>query len=172
MHWFHSVMMWAAMTRVFKQRRSLSIMPSWHLPLLVLPVLTMSQTKDTTRLGYNTQVFTSSMLDSDELFDFESDESLPISPTYDRYQSRDGYHDVPPPYTGTLMPPKPNLVFHTAPNVNETVHAAFNVKLSLTKPDIELSHTHRPSPLIFEDWVSDLEVDSEAEIPQNAPTFV
>nr|GEX48432.1 hypothetical protein [Tanacetum cinerariifolium] len=117
-------------------------------------------------------LFAKETLDDDELFDFESDESLHISPTYDRYQSRDGYHDVPPPYTGTFMPPKPNLVFHTAPNVNETVHAAFNVKLSLTKPDIELSHTHRPSAPIFEDWVSDLEVDSEAEIPQNAPTFV
>nr|GEX56975.1 ribonuclease H-like domain-containing protein [Tanacetum cinerariifolium] len=29
-----------------------------------------------------------------------SDESLPPSPIYDRYQSRDGYHVVPPPYTG------------------------------------------------------------------------
>nr|GEZ39080.1 retrovirus-related Pol polyprotein from transposon TNT 1-94 [Tanacetum cinerariifolium] len=33
-----------------------------------------------------------------------------------RYHSGDGYHDVPPPYTGTHMPPKPDLVFHDAPN--------------------------------------------------------
>nr|GEX21806.1 retrovirus-related Pol polyprotein from transposon TNT 1-94 [Tanacetum cinerariifolium] len=81
-----------------------------------------------------------------------------------------GYHVVPPPYTGTFMPPKPDLVFHDAPNVNETVHTAFNVELSPTKPDKELSH--RPSTPIIEDWVSDLEDDSEAEIPQNAPSFV
>nr|GEV85789.1 hypothetical protein [Tanacetum cinerariifolium] len=47
---------------------------------------------------------------------FESDISMPASPKYDRYQSGDGYHAVPPPYTGTFMPPKPDLVFHDAPN--------------------------------------------------------
>nr|GEU43788.1 hypothetical protein [Tanacetum cinerariifolium] len=53
-----------------------------------------------------------------------------------RYHSGDGYHAVPPPYTGTFMPPKPDLVFHDVPNV------------------------------------SDSEDDSEAEIPENAPSFV
>nr|GEV42472.1 UBN2 domain-containing protein [Tanacetum cinerariifolium] len=89
-----------------------------------------------------------------------------------RYQLGKGYHVVPPPYTGTFMPPKPDLVFHDAPNVHETVHTAFNVELSLTKPDIDLSHTHRPSALIIEDWVFDSEDDSEAELTQNAPSFV
>nr|GEU93526.1 putative ribonuclease H-like domain-containing protein [Tanacetum cinerariifolium] len=65
-----------------------------------------------------------------------------------------------------------NLVFHDAPNVNETVHTAFNVELSLTKPDKYLSHTHRPSAPIIEDWVFDLEDDSKAELSQNAPSFV
>nr|GEZ37512.1 hypothetical protein [Tanacetum cinerariifolium] len=80
-----------------------------------------------------------------------SDDSLPPSPIYDRYQSGDGYHVVPPPYTRTFMPPKPDLVFHNAPNVNESVHTAFNVELSLTKPDIDLSYTHRPLAPIIED---------------------
>nr|GEV67758.1 hypothetical protein [Tanacetum cinerariifolium] len=70
------------------------------------------------------------------------------------------------------MPPKPELVFHDSPNVNETVHTAFNVELSLTKPDKDLSHTHRPSTPIIKDWVSESEDDPEAEIPQNAPSFV
>nr|GEU52064.1 retrotransposon-related protein [Tanacetum cinerariifolium] len=70
------------------------------------------------------------------------------------------------------MPPKPDLVFHDAPNVNETTHTAVNVELSPTKPEKDLSHTHRPSAPIIEDWVSDSEDDSEAEIPQNAPSFV
>nr|GEV72733.1 hypothetical protein [Tanacetum cinerariifolium] len=126
--------------------------------------LLASQTNNKIGLGYNTQVFTSSMLDSDELFGSKSDESLPVSLTNDRYQSGDGYHVVPPPYTGTFMPPKPDLVFNNAPNVNETVHTAFNVKLSPTKPDTYLSHTHRPSAPIIEDWVSDLKDDFEAEI--------
>nr|GEX23201.1 putative ribonuclease H-like domain-containing protein [Tanacetum cinerariifolium] len=109
------------------------------------------------------------MFDCDDYFTSESDESLPPSPIYDRYQSVDGYHDVPPPYTGTFMPPKPDLVFHDAPNVNETAHIAFNVKLSPTKPDNDLSHTHRPLAPNIEDWVFDSEDDSEPNIPQNFP---
>nr|GEW01247.1 ribonuclease H-like domain-containing protein [Tanacetum cinerariifolium] len=89
-----------------------------------------------------------------------------------RYQAGEGYRAVPPPYTGTFMPPKPDLVFHDAPNVNETVYTAFNVKLSPTKPKKDLSHTLRPSAPIIEDWVSDSEDDSEAELPHNAPSFV
>nr|GEZ06080.1 hypothetical protein [Tanacetum cinerariifolium] len=68
------------------------------------------------------------------------------------YQSGNGYHVVPPPYTGTFMPPKPDLVFHNAPNDVETVHPAFNVELSLTKPKHDWSHTHRPSAPIIENW--------------------
>nr|GFA45233.1 ribonuclease H-like domain-containing protein [Tanacetum cinerariifolium] len=70
------------------------------------------------------------------------------------------------------MPPKPDLVFHDAPNVNETDHTAFNVELSPTKHDKDLSYTYRPSTPIIKDWVSDSKDDSEAEIPQNAPSFV
>nr|GEX04874.1 putative ribonuclease H-like domain-containing protein [Tanacetum cinerariifolium] len=130
MHWFPSVMVWAAMTGVFRQKRSLPTMHLWHSPFPVLLVLTM------------------------------------------RYNSGDGYHVVPPPYTKTFMPPKPDLVFNNAPNVNETVHTAFNVKLSPTKPDKDMSHVHMPSAPIIEDWVSNLEDDSEPEILQNAPSFV
>nr|GEX45698.1 putative reverse transcriptase, RNA-dependent DNA polymerase [Tanacetum cinerariifolium] len=67
---------------------------------------------------------------------------------------------------------KPDLVFHDAPNVNKIAHTAFNVKLSPTKPEKDLSHTHGPLTPIIEDWVSNSEDDSEAEISQNAPSFV
>nr|GEY78581.1 hypothetical protein [Tanacetum cinerariifolium] len=116
-----------------------------------LSQLLASQTNDKTGLGYNTQVFASSMFDYDEMFSSETDESLPASPIYDRYQLGDGYHAVPPPYTGTFMLPKPDLVFHDAPNVNETVHTAFNFELITTKSDKDLSHTYRPLAPIIED---------------------
>nr|GEV87923.1 hypothetical protein [Tanacetum cinerariifolium] len=122
-----SVMVWAAMTGVFKQMRNLPTMLLCHSHLQVL-LLTM------------------------------------------RYQSGYGYHAIPPPYTGIFMPPKPNLVFHNAPNDGETIHTAFNVKLSPTKSDKDLSPTHRPLALIKEYLVSDSEDDSEAKIPQNDPT--
>nr|GEY45200.1 ribonuclease H-like domain-containing protein [Tanacetum cinerariifolium] len=135
----------AAMTGDFKQKKNQPTMPSWHSPLQVLLVLTMSS---------------------------ETDESFPASPIYDRYQSGEGCHAVPPLYIRTFMPPKPDLVFHDAPTVNETVHTGFNVDLSPTKPDKDLSHTHRPSALIIEDWVSDSKDEFEAEPIENAPSFV
>nr|GEU73773.1 hypothetical protein [Tanacetum cinerariifolium] len=95
----------------------------------------------------------------------ESDESWPHSSLYDRFQSSDGYHVVPLPYTGTFMPPKPDLVFNNAPNGVKTDHSAFNVKLSPTKPNQDLSHTYKPSAPIIEDWVSDLEDESETKAP-------
>nr|GEX46673.1 putative ribonuclease H-like domain-containing protein [Tanacetum cinerariifolium] len=103
-----------------------------------LTELLASQTNAKIGLGYNSQVFTHAMFDCDDYLSSRSDESLPPSPIYDRYQSGNGYHVVPPPYTGTFMPPKPDMVFNNAPNVVETEHPAFNVKLSPTKPDQDL----------------------------------
>nr|GEX39144.1 putative ribonuclease H-like domain-containing protein [Tanacetum cinerariifolium] len=119
--------------------------------------------------NYALMAYTSSSSSSS---DNESDESLPPSIIYDRYQSRDGYHAVPPPYTGTFMPLKPDLVFYNAPNDNETVHTAFNVELCPTKPETNFSPTNSPLAPIIKDWVSDSEEDFEATIPQNAPSFV
>nr|GEU86650.1 hypothetical protein [Tanacetum cinerariifolium] len=106
-----------------------------------------SQTNDKTGLGYDNQVFPSSMFDCDDMFSFESD-------------------------VRTFIPPKPDLVFHDASTINKTVHTAFNVELSPTKLDKDLSHTYRPSAYIIEDWVSDSEDDSGAETTQNVPSFV
>nr|GEX34796.1 putative ribonuclease H-like domain-containing protein [Tanacetum cinerariifolium] len=48
---------------------------------------------------------------------------------------RKSQFDVISYQTGTFMPPKPDLVFNTAPTAVETDHPAFNVQLSLTKPE-------------------------------------
>nr|GEU58402.1 retrovirus-related Pol polyprotein from transposon TNT 1-94 [Tanacetum cinerariifolium] len=132
-----------------------------------LSELLASQTNDKTGLGYNFQVFTRAMFDCDDYLSSGSDESLHPSPIYDRYQSDNGYYVVPPPYTGTFMPPKPDLVFNNAPNDVETDRLAFTVKISPPKPDQELSHTHKPSAPIIEDWVSDSKDESETTTPQN-----
>nr|GFA25207.1 hypothetical protein [Tanacetum cinerariifolium] len=89
--------------------------------------------------------------DNDELISSESDVSMPASPVYDRYKSGEGYHAVPPPYTGTFMPFKPDFVFHDAPTVNETVPTVFNIEPSPTKPNKDLSQSNRPSAPIIED---------------------
>nr|GEX13611.1 ribonuclease H-like domain-containing protein [Tanacetum cinerariifolium] len=82
------------------------------------------------------------------------------------------YHAVPPSITGTFMPPKPDLVFNIAPTAVETDHHAFNVQLSPTKPEQDLSHTTRPSAPIIEDWVFDSEDESKTKAPQFVPSFV
>nr|GEY17886.1 ribonuclease H-like domain-containing protein [Tanacetum cinerariifolium] len=100
--------------------------------------------------------------------------SMPPSLVHDRYQSGEGYHVVPHPYTGTFMPVKPDLVFYDAHTATEHVPTVFNVESGTTKPNKDLSQSHRPSAPIIEDWVSDLEDESEGEPmhTQITPSFV
>nr|GEX76677.1 retrovirus-related Pol polyprotein from transposon TNT 1-94 [Tanacetum cinerariifolium] len=46
----------------------------------------------------------------------------------DRNKTGEGYHVVPPPYTGTFMPSNPDLVFNDAPNASESVAKTFESK--------------------------------------------
>nr|GEZ43541.1 retrovirus-related Pol polyprotein from transposon TNT 1-94 [Tanacetum cinerariifolium] len=88
---------------------------------------TKNQTSDKAGLGYNSKVFIQAMFDCDNYYSSESDnDSLPPSNLYDRFVPSGGYHAVPPLMTGTFMPPKPDLVFHT-PHSDENEHLSFNV---------------------------------------------
>nr|GEV58720.1 hypothetical protein [Tanacetum cinerariifolium] len=113
------------------------------------------------KLGYDHQVFNSTVFDYDEMFSSGPDVSMPTSPVHDRYKLGERYHAVPPPYTRRFMPPKPDLVFHDAPTVHETVLTVLNVDPSPTKPKKDLSQSNRPSAPIIKDWVSDSEDKSE-----------
>nr|GEV08069.1 reverse transcriptase domain-containing protein [Tanacetum cinerariifolium] len=114
--------------------------------------LLASQTSKKDGLGFNSQVFTKAMFACENYYSSESDcDSWPPSNLYDRFVLSGGYHAVPPLVTGTFMPPKPDLVFHTPPS-DENEHLAFNVQLSLTKPEQDLSS--RPSSPIIEDWLA------------------
>nr|GEU59444.1 hypothetical protein [Tanacetum cinerariifolium] len=118
-------------------------------------------------LSSDNEVFTKAMFDCETYYSLESDcESWPPSNLYDRFQPSGGYHAVPPLYTGTFMPPKPDLVFNIAPIPIETDHLTFNVQLSPTKPEQDLSRTSRPSAPIIEDWVSNSEEESKPKDPQ------
>nr|GFB65298.1 hypothetical protein [Tanacetum cinerariifolium] len=89
--------------------------------------LLASQTSNKAGLGYNSKVFTQAMFDCDNYYSSESDnDSWPPSNLYDRFVPSGGYHAVPPPMTGTFMPPKTDLLFHTPPS-DENEHLAFNV---------------------------------------------
>nr|GEX79801.1 putative reverse transcriptase domain-containing protein [Tanacetum cinerariifolium] len=58
----------------------------------------------------------------------DDSESVSLTCPSDRLSPSGGYHDFPPPITRNFMPPKPDLVFHTAPLAVESNHSAFNVQ--------------------------------------------
>nr|GEU39439.1 ribonuclease H-like domain-containing protein [Tanacetum cinerariifolium] len=131
--------------------------------------LLASQTSDKAGLGYNSKVFTQAMFDCGNYYSFESvNDSWPPSNLYDRFVPSGGHHAVPPPMTGTFMPPKPDLVFHTPPS-DENEHLSFNVQLSPTKPEQDLPS--RPSASIIEDWVSDSEDEDMPQVTKVVPSF-
>nr|GEW85070.1 putative ribonuclease H-like domain-containing protein [Tanacetum cinerariifolium] len=105
------------------------------------------QTSDKAGLGYNSKVFTQAMFDCDNYNSSESDnDSWSPSNLYDRFVPSGGYHAVLPPMTGTFMPPKPDLVFHTPPS-GENEHLSFN------------------------DWVSDSEEEDIPQVPKDVPSL-
>nr|GEY66467.1 hypothetical protein [Tanacetum cinerariifolium] len=89
-----------------------------------------------------------------------------------RSQLSGEYHVVPIPITRNFMPPKPDLVFHTALIAVDTAHSSFTVQLSPAKPAQDISHATKPMAPVIEDWVSDSEDESEPNDLQSAPSFV
>nr|GEZ52597.1 putative ribonuclease H-like domain-containing protein [Tanacetum cinerariifolium] len=158
-----------------KERDELKLtLENFHTSSKNLSKLLESQITDKTGLGYDNQVFNSTVFHCDELNSSETDESVSTSTVYNRYKSGEGYHVVPPPYTRTFMPSKPDLVFHDAPTASETVPNVFNDEPSTTKPTKKLSQSNRPSAPIIKDWVFDSEDEYEGKpMPtQKAPSFV
>nr|GEX85844.1 hypothetical protein [Tanacetum cinerariifolium] len=91
-----------------------------------------------------------------------------------RYKSGEGYHVVPPPYTGTFMPSKPDLVFNDAPPASETIPNVVHVESSTIKTSKEMSKILRLDAPIIKDWTSDSEDKSKLEsvFNQKEPSFV
>nr|GEX19325.1 hypothetical protein [Tanacetum cinerariifolium] len=129
-----------------------------------LTALLASQTSEKGGLGYNSQVFTQAMFDCENYYSESNCETWPPSNLYDRFIPSGGYHAVPPLYTGTFMPPKPDLVFHTAPS-DETKHLAFNVQVSPTKTKQALSSSPNPSAPIIEDWPIETTFQAATSVP-------
>nr|GEU54327.1 putative ribonuclease H-like domain-containing protein [Tanacetum cinerariifolium] len=80
---------------------------------------------------------------------FNSDLCLFFSPfsssslsfhSFSLYKTCEGYHDVPLPYTGTFMPPKPDLVFNDASNASESLANVVNVKSDETEIESVTKH--------------------------------
>ncbi|GKA10776.1 ribonuclease H-like domain-containing protein [Tanacetum coccineum] len=79
----------------------------------------------------------------------------------DKYKTGEGYHAVPPPYTGNFMPPKPDLVLADEYGFSESVTSVPAVATSKVKTS-ESKSKSVCEPLI-EDWISDSENENETE---------
>nr|GEY74879.1 putative reverse transcriptase domain-containing protein [Tanacetum cinerariifolium] len=90
----------------------------------------------------------------------------------DRFKKSEGYHAVPPPYTGNYMPPRADLSFagfddsvfkfaisETVTSVNETETSTSKT----SKESLEKPKTVSPSALIIEEWESDSEDENVVE---------
>ncbi|GKF07089.1 hypothetical protein Tco_0041313, partial [Tanacetum coccineum] len=85
-----------------------------------------------------------------------------------------GYNDVPPPYTGNFMPPKPDLSFSGLEEfVNDPIVSEPTVKKPVIETSKAMDSEAKPKAvrknngaLIIEDWVSDSKEDdvSQAKI--------
>ncbi|GJY99322.1 putative ribonuclease H-like domain-containing protein [Tanacetum coccineum] len=111
-----------------------------------------------TGVGYDSQVVDSQVFDSQ---------------VNDKHKTGEGYHAVPPPYTGNFMPPKPNLVLADEEEYvfSESITSVPAVATSEVKT-IESKPKSVSEPLI-EDWISDSEDENEIEFKskQRKPSF-
>ncbi|GJU96725.1 ribonuclease H-like domain-containing protein [Tanacetum coccineum] len=94
----------------------------------------------------------------------------------------EGFHAVPPPYTGNYMPSRPDLsfagldesVFKSAVRKTTTSVSETETSISKTSKDIvEKPKTVRPSALIIEEWDTDNDNDSvfRPKSDQTKPKF-
>ncbi|GJZ67274.1 hypothetical protein Tco_0630514 [Tanacetum coccineum] len=88
----------------------------------------------------------------------------------DRFKTGEGFHAVPPPYTGNYMPPRPDSsfvgldesVFQSAVRKTTTSMPETETSISKTSKDIvEKPKTVRPSASIIEEWDTDSDNDSD-----------
>ncbi|GJS51392.1 putative ribonuclease H-like domain-containing protein [Tanacetum coccineum] len=128
-----------------------------------------------------------SHMNKSEVFESASDSSVNESEddnnqVNDMYKAGEGYHAVPPTYTGNFMPPRPDLsftglddsVFKSA--ISKTVTSVHQTETSASKTSkesMEKPKTVRPSALIIEEWESGSDDDCmiRPSIEQNNPSY-
>nr|GEY26426.1 hypothetical protein [Tanacetum cinerariifolium] len=102
--------------------------------------------KSKTNLGYDSQGVDSQVLENQ---------------VNDKNNTCEGYHEVPPPYTGNFMPFKPALVFADEHVVSESVTSLpDNAKSKVKTSETKLKNVSAP---IIEDWVSNNKDEDEIE---------
>nr|GEU87071.1 hypothetical protein [Tanacetum cinerariifolium] len=85
----------------------------------------------------------------------------------DKYKTSEGYHAVPPPYTGNFMPPKPDLILVDMDEyvVNESITSVPAIAINEAKTS--KSKPKSVSEPLIEDWVSNSEDENETETKES-----
>ncbi|GKA75994.1 ribonuclease H-like domain-containing protein [Tanacetum coccineum] len=99
-------------------------------------------------VGYDSQVFDSQVFDSE---------------VNDRYKIGEGYHAVPPPYTGNFMPAKPDLVLADKDEYVFSESATSVPSAATSKVKTSMSKPKSVSEPLIEDWISDSENENETK---------
>ncbi|GJU20398.1 putative ribonuclease H-like domain-containing protein [Tanacetum coccineum] len=90
----------------------------------------------------------------------------------DRFKTGEGFHAVPPPYTGNYMPSRPDLSFV---GLDDSVYKTkvSETKTSISKDIVEKPKTIRPSAPIIEEWDTNSDNDSvfRPKSDQTKPKF-
>ncbi|GJU55139.1 hypothetical protein Tco_1228853 [Tanacetum coccineum] len=126
-------------------------------------------------------------LNKSEVFESASDSSVneieeENNQVNDRFKKVEGYHAVPPPYTGNYMPSRPDLSFARLDdyvyktNVSETISSVPRIESTASKSSkdsLEQPKDVRPSAPIIEEWESDSDDDCviRPSIEQNKPSY-
>ncbi|GJS35532.1 hypothetical protein Tco_0533914 [Tanacetum coccineum] len=126
-------------------------------------------------------------LNKSEVFKSASDSSVneieeENNQVNDRFKKVEGYHAVPPPYTGNYMPSRPDLSFAGLDdsvyktNVSETISSVprnESTASKSSKDSLEQPKDVRPSAPIIEEWESDSDDDSvfRPKSDQTKPKF-
>nr|GEW16432.1 ribonuclease H-like domain, reverse transcriptase, RNA-dependent DNA polymerase [Tanacetum cinerariifolium] len=105
--------------------------------------------KSKTSLGYDSQGFDSQVLENQ---------------VNDKYNTGEGYHVVPPPYTGNFFPSKPDL--HVVSESVTSLHGIAKSKVRTSETKLKTV-----SALIIEDWVSDRNLLSKKRVMGKSNTL-
>nr|GEU72587.1 ribonuclease H-like domain-containing protein [Tanacetum cinerariifolium] len=122
--------------------------------------------KDKNGLDYDSQLNERHLNNKSDVFESAYDSSVNESEddnnqANDRYKAGEGYHEVPSPYTGNFMPPRPDLFFARLDDsifkfaISETVTSVHETETSASKTSkesMEKLKFVRPSAPIIEYW--------------------
>ncbi|GJX73035.1 ribonuclease H-like domain-containing protein [Tanacetum coccineum] len=121
--------------------------------------------KDKTGLGYDIHMNKSEVVHS--VFNIR-ESNMDYSLVNDRFKIGEGFHAVPPPYTGNYLPPRPDLSFAGLDEfvfqsvVRKTTTSVPETETSISKTSkniVEKPKTVRPSAPIIEEWDTDSDMN-------------